>query len=138
MPSITVKVDFEQLQRDVESTIRKKIDSAMDDKSVKYKIASKWAELINRFVPMDSGQLRSSAHVTPSGNIRYSAISKYGEDYAKWQYDSPDPDSNEWKRHTPGTGGHWSEYAQLKTGAWDDLCIYAEKIITEAMNKHGR
>ena len=136
MARISVKVDTSQLAGDVGAVINKQLNAVIQDKRILRQIANKWAELINPYVPMKTGQLRGNAFITPAGNIRYTAINRYGDDYTSFQYEGYNQHGTDadWKRHTPNTHSHWDQYAMNNTGAFDELCEYTEKLLVEAMN----
>lgn len=115
MPSIRLNIDEATILRGVERAIDDKVKKGLS-KEVKFAAANDYKDTIERYVPSGpsykghtGGALRRNARVVPDGDdfdVRYSATSPKGYDYAAAQYNG----SDWWNRHTPDTYSHWNRH----------------------------
>lgn len=135
MPSIRISFDNKAVQDNVNRIIGKKV-AVIHYTETRNDTAGVYAKYISKYVPFKTGTLRRSATIT-DGEIRYSARSKKGYNYADIQYrpEAYGYDESTWERHTPDTYSHWNRH--LSTAERQAFYQEVAKIVAEKMNKRG-
>mgnify|MGYP006872976513 CR=1 FL=1 len=125
----TFKLPTNQIIKDVNKRLSKKVRYIKNDSDLYGDISIDLATTVEHRIPKKSGTLRSSADIitTSSGGyaLQYDPVDKYGRHYGEAQYFSPPVGSTIWKRHTPGTGGHWFNRIPIKL--WNKYITQVKK-----------
>lgn len=126
---LELSVDMKALQSSLSRVLKRKA-KVLDDVRVRNVAAERYKNAIEKYVPMRTGNLRNSAHVS-NGNIVYDARSKKGNHYAyaSEQYHIPRSVN---VRFTPNTYDHWDKHLTVaeRVQFYEDLA----RDIAEAMN----
>ncbi len=132
-------IEKNAIREAVKQNIEEPIKSLTKNEHLTYKIADQIIQLVNDYVPMDTGDLRSSAHIVQ--HARQTRVI-YGDShwgttkiYAPVQY-APDEFKFDYKNYTePGTGPYWLEEIEPGGMKYQELVDYASKLLRKAVRK---
>lgn len=148
--AVRIRTHGETLESGLSKAIEGFMRTMMSD-SMKRKAASIYMKCVEKYVPMDNGDLRASAHVS-TGKYKGDYVVLYGNDdvkYAKVQYEGDNgriikgKDSNGnpiygehkkpgsmWSRNTKGTYDHWNKHMTTA-----DRAEYMSKVKAEMLKR---
>ena len=125
---IQIRVDGRELRGAVQK-IESDLIRLTENPAIKTSIHQKWADLIEPWVPIRSGNLRGSTVIDENG-IEYTASSPYnGYHYSGLQYYETG------FNHKGITTDHWAAVA--KPYVWDSLIDYASKEMKRGIKNNG-
>ena len=114
-------INAKKAARNISDTLKRKVLTLVSD-NFRRDTADIWAQMIEPYVPKDTGKLRNSYTITSDYRVRYNT------DYATKVYEVP-------AKHytTPGTTHHWDMYA--KPIVWDEYMAAVNKLARDYISR---
>lgn len=135
---IKFRVNADAIRKAVKEQCTEPIIALSKNNAVMYQIGQQAINLLDQYVPKDTGALRNSAHIVQharSTEIRYGSP-QFGKTdiYADIQYwrDVLHP---EWHYTTKGTMGEWFKMLEPDTLEYQQLVEYATNLMRKAVKK---
>lgn len=129
----TFKVNEDAIRGTINVSVITPVMSLTKDKSILYNTAKMAIQLTNKYVPMKTGALRDSAHITQtdySTKVKWGVLGERTYIYAPIQYDT------KYKHYTtPGTGPNWIDVLTPNHAEYQQLVDYANDLIRKAVKK---
>ncbi len=133
--AIDAHLDARTVNSIIKDALGKKAISITQNPELRQRIGEAFIMAVTPSVPMKSGALRESGRATTDGRVYWTAINKYGDNYAGYVYDQDGtrwPEGQYKKPTTPGTYPRWAESVQPGTEEWDAFINNASYLIREA------
>lgn len=143
MASIGITTDVAGIRQAVKNNVAGQIIAISKNPQVLAKIAKRAADIMTPYVPMKTGALRASAHIT--AHARQTRVVWGKSDvvnpvsgistlrYARKQYELLSGN-----RTTSGTDGYWDTHIQRGTPGFEQLVAYATPLVKKGVRKRGR
>ena len=139
MAEITVRLSAQDIRRAVKQRVEGPIIALTKNPDIMRLLGEKAIEIVEPYVPMKSGDLRSSAYVRQASRATKlvwgnPSVGKTFY-YARYQHDA---DDFRWKRTTPGTKSYWTEEIEPGTEGFEELIDYAEPLMKKEVQRGNR
>lgn len=143
MASIGITTDVAGIKKAVKENVSGPLMAISKNPQVLAKIAKKAADIMTPYVPMKTGALRASVHITAHARQTrvvwgkadvVNPVSKISTiKYARKQYELLSDN-----RTTSGTDGYWDTHIQRGTPGFEKLVAYATPLVKKEVRKRGR
>ena len=121
--AIDAHLDARTINAIVKEVLDRRATSVTQSPELRADVGEELLKIVTQFVPKKSGTLRDSGRATTDGRLYWTAINKYGDNYASYVYDR---ECSRWPAgstyanpSTPGTHPRWMKKVQPGTAEWD-------------------
>ena len=139
--AVAAGLDAQTVNSIIKVALSKRAVSITQMPELRQKIGEAYVKAVTPFVPVKSTDLRESGRATDDGRVYWTAVNKYGDNYAGYVFD---PDETRWPdgeyshSQTSGKYPRWTEHVQPQPGneAYDGFIAEVTDIVRKEFAKY--
>lgn len=136
--AVKANLDARTVNSIVKEALGRKAISITQQPDLRKQVGEQFVDAVSKFVPKKTGALVGSGRATDDGRVYWTAVNKYGDNYAGYVYDIEEtrwPNGTYANPSTENTYPQWIEKVQPGTDEYESFLTNAREVIIDAFRR---